>query len=254
MSDKTYVLDDDVYRRAAAGEKEAIDVIVLTNQGIVYQWARKLANRIADGPRRKQVEDELVTEGQFGLMRAARLFEIERGWKFSTYATHAVYRTMRRHIDCEMNLIRIPPVPMEKYEREVARARKVSSLDSAGDDGDRKLSDMVPGREVDFDKLEQSSMLEDWIAGIADERHREVIQRRLAGQTLKVAAEAMGLSRERIRQIETQAVRDMFRQAQPNESIPERLWNLEEKQYFRATGERATSTFSGKFRKREFSY
>lgn len=55
--------------------------LVMENQGLVHQ--------VAKGFRGRGVEmDDLVGWGQLGLLRAAELFEPERGLRFSTYATY----------------------------------------------------------------------------------------------------------------------------------------------------------------------
>lgn len=71
------------WRRLAARNE-----LIVRCQGLVYAVAWKF------GDRGRRTLDELVSDGQIGLMRAIELFDFDRGYAFASYATVAIRRTM----------------------------------------------------------------------------------------------------------------------------------------------------------------
>ncbi len=83
--------------------KEAFDHLIEANQRLVYS--------IAVSPRflyQGVSFRDLFQEGNIGLMEAAAKFNPDLGWKFSTYATWWVRKSVRRAIDNQGRQIRIP--------------------------------------------------------------------------------------------------------------------------------------------------
>jgi len=118
-----------------------------------------------------------------------------------------------------------PPSPDEIAERAVASKEEVEQLllaggddvslsTAVGDDGSLELGDTleqesVPSVEVEMIRSSFERRIQDMVGGL-DEKEREVIRMRfgLDGEepkTLQEIGETMGLSRERIRQIESRA-------------------------------------------------
>lgn len=62
-----------------AKDKLALEKLLLSHARIVFFWARKLSND-------KCEQEELVSEGLLGLIRAADMFDLSREVRFSTYA------------------------------------------------------------------------------------------------------------------------------------------------------------------------
>jgi RNA polymerase primary sigma factor len=103
----------------------------------------------------------------------------------------------------------------DEVERLLLAAGDDVSLSSAvGDDGNLELGDTleqesVPSAEVEMIRTSFERRIQDMVGGL-DEKEREVIRMRFGldgdePKTLQEIGEAMGLSRERIRQIESRA-------------------------------------------------
>ncbi len=107
----------------AALEREAAEIkqkLITSNLRLVVF----LANRYQG--RGLSIQD-LVQEGNIGLIRAVEKFDYRLGYRFSTYATWWIRQAMLRAIQQHGKLIRIPTHMVEKYQhymREVQREEK----------------------------------------------------------------------------------------------------------------------------------
>jgi RNA polymerase sigma factor (sigma-70 family) len=136
---------------------------------------------------------ELVSDGNISLMRAVEKFDYARGFKFSTYASWAVIKNYARTI------------PEENYRMDRFMTGKDELLEAgtdqrfATDEGIQELDSGV--KESIEEVLEKLTP-----------REREVIERRfgLGGgpgpQTLEEVGQRFGVTKERVRQIETKAL------------------------------------------------
>ncbi|MDZ7618938.1 MAG: sigma-70 family RNA polymerase sigma factor [Patescibacteria group bacterium] len=147
---------------------------------------------------------ELVSDGNMSLMRAVEKFDYGRGNKFSTYATWAIMKNFARTI------------PDELKHRDRFRT-STSEMFATTEDGRSNgigLESAQQQREAEVQR----------ILGRLDEREQEIIVRRFGlrrGQeplTLKQVGQELGVTKERIRQIETRAL-SKLKQAADEEKI-----------------------------------
>jgi RNA polymerase primary sigma factor len=88
-------------REIAQGNREARDRMIQANLGLVIHITKYYTGRglpLAD----------LIEEGNLGLMCAVDRFDPNLGYRFSTYATISIKRSMRRAIADTARMIRIP--------------------------------------------------------------------------------------------------------------------------------------------------
>lgn len=92
----------------------AREVLITANLRLVVSIAHQFRNRGVD-------LNDLIQEGNIGLMKAAEGFDHTRGVKFSTYATYRIREAISRAIDDQKRTIRLPVYKIEllsKVEKE----------------------------------------------------------------------------------------------------------------------------------------
>ncbi|MBX3097436.1 MAG: RNA polymerase sigma factor RpoD/SigA [Fimbriimonadaceae bacterium] len=97
-------------RAAQAGDGEARAKLVESNMRLVINIARSyIASTLP-------LED-LIQEGAIGLIRAVERFDPDRGFRFSTYATHWIRQSIRRAVDGKTRAIRVPAHVTQAHRR-----------------------------------------------------------------------------------------------------------------------------------------
>lgn len=91
----------DLAQRIEQGDREAARALTEANLRLVVSVARRYANRGLP------LED-LIQEGNIGLLRAVDKFDWRRGFKFSTYAVWWIRQAIARAIDDKARLVRLP--------------------------------------------------------------------------------------------------------------------------------------------------
>ena len=97
-------------KRAKRLSDEARDALILANLRLVTHIVKKYNNQGLHF-------DDLIQEGNIGLMRAVEKFEYERGYKFSTYAFWWIKQAITRAIADKARTIRIPVHMLEKLKK-----------------------------------------------------------------------------------------------------------------------------------------
>lgn len=181
---------------------------VESHLGLVHAIARQRA-RGAEHCR----EDDLIQAGALGLMRALQLFNPERGCAFSTYAglwiKQAIGRELQKHDRC----VRLPVhVLAKRFAAGELRRERARSFDAplAPSEGNESLHDILPSENTDpiarLDAESESAELAEAMARLT-ERERFVLRRRFWSEmTLEQIGAELGVTRERIRQIEARAL------------------------------------------------
>ena len=109
----THQQEIDLSKRAKAGDKEARQKLIEKNLRLVISVAKKYRGMGLPF-------EDLIQEGNIGLMKAVEKFDPDRGWRFSTYATWWVRQAVQRAVADKGRTIRVP-VHMTEKIRKMAR-------------------------------------------------------------------------------------------------------------------------------------
>ena len=109
----THQEEIDLSKRAKKGDKAARKRLIEKNLRLVVSIAKKSRGRGLSF-------EDLIQEGNIGLMKAVGKFDSDRGFRFSTYATWWIRQTIQRAIAEKGRTIRIP-VHMGEKMRKMAR-------------------------------------------------------------------------------------------------------------------------------------
>lgn len=104
-------------RLVQAGDKDAKRKLIEANMRLVINIAKNYKNRSVP------LED-LIQEGAIGLMQAAERYDPNKGFRFSTYATHWIRQAIGRAIDNKARTIRVP-AHVNQFLRRVERERQM---------------------------------------------------------------------------------------------------------------------------------
>ena len=222
-----------------------VDALTQHNLRLVVSVAKKYQNRGLSFM-------DLIQEGNMGLMTAAKKYDAEKGFRFSTYATYWIKQALSRAISNQSRNIRIPVhmiaevskvrQAIVKYEEEnnetptneelakimnkkvedieklVKLAWNTVSLNAiVGDEEDTELGDFIADEQTltPYQSAE-NAMLKDSLNGLLDtigEREAQVIRMRFGldgeAMTLEEVGKELGVTKERIRQIEDKALKKL---------------------------------------------
>jgi RNA polymerase sigma factor (sigma-70 family) len=163
--------------------------------------------------------EDLAAEGVLGLFEAASRFDPLHGVKFSTYASWWILKRMRESLAANASIVRLP-----RHRREDGAPRPsirdVSLEEPARFGSTLSLHDVLAETSIPLpdEQLvrEDGRLRVEGLLGALPPRHREVLERRFGldgrhAEPLATLASEFGLSRERIHQIEREAIERLRR-------------------------------------------
>ena len=125
----------DLFQRYAGGAEDARRTILLSNVRLVVKVCSRF---LRDG---MPLED-LVQEGLIGLMTAVEKFEVQRGHKFSTYATWWVRQAARKAAWQFRHIVHVPIDNSTKLNR-VARAWEALARESGSEPTEWEIAERL---------------------------------------------------------------------------------------------------------------
>ena len=233
----------DLATSIAQGDAQARDHMVRANLRLVVNIARGYTGK-------GLTLQDLIEEGNLGLLRAVEGFDPEVGTRFSTYASYWIKQSIKRALINSAKTIRIPAYMVEllsKWRRANSRLKEdlgrtptaeeiarilglpkkklpiikkaihvytsppqTDQADSGWSLGEIVMDDRVRNPEEALLETDALRTALELLAEL-DERESTVLKMRfglenLETHTLKEIGEELGLTRERVRQIETEAL------------------------------------------------
>ncbi len=161
------------------------DIIVKANVRLVISIVKKFANPQCSF-------DDLLSDGIMALIRSVDKFDYQLGFRFSTYATQVVRRNSYRFV-------------MERQDERLKITNSINEpgLDVVADEGGSSMS------ELRWNTLREHLRV---YLDLLDKREKLIIRARfsLGGhrkvKTLQRLADTLGISKERVRQLEKRAI------------------------------------------------
>ena len=242
----TYEEEKKLALRIKNGDQKAVDTLVEHNLRLVVSIAKHYTGcglSLLD----------LIQEGNVGLIEAAKKYDVDKGFRFSTYATWWVRQKIGRALSDQSRSIRVPAhiaelvskikkimgtmtqelgrtpteeeiakklnVEVDKVKVALDMSQSVSSLDvPVGEDEETTIGD-----------LQADPSVKNLMANLIDEANRQIIETVFAtlnereanvlrlrfgmnvnhAYTLEEVGNKLGITRERVRQIEVRALRKL---------------------------------------------
>lgn len=185
-------------KRARKGDADARNLLATSNLPFVVAVARRFAHR---GARL----DDLVQEGNVGLMKAIEHFDPKKNVRFATYAVWWIRAYITRYLKDNRSQVR----GGEAERRSMADL----SLDTPMDDDNEstwleRLEDDGPGPEAAVSNDERDAQVKEALGKVKKrlgDLGWDILQERLTQdkpRTLEELGARWGVSRERVRQVE----------------------------------------------------
>lgn len=189
--------EEELFARVRAGDKSARDLLIEHNLRLVAHIVKKYSQAETDN-------DDLISIGTIGLIKAVDTFDSLKGIRLGTYAA--------RCIENELLMF---------FRAGKKTAKEVYLYDPIGTDKEGnaiQLLDIIEAEEEDYtermERKEKLSMLPGFLFGCLDEREKEIIILRygLAGRrelTQREIADRLSISRSYVSRIEKRALQKL---------------------------------------------
>ena len=230
----------DLAKKIQLGDSDAINILVNANLKFVISIAKDYQNQGLS-------LSDLISEGNYGLVKAATRFDHTRGFRFISYAVWWIRQSIIQSLNENARVVRLPAnvinrlsylkKEIEKFEFENERNPiygeildenneaielymypRCSSLnDVINDDGDEVI-DIIASEEDNTENIIVDERLKKELTqtlSILDERERDIVKcyyginTGCEPMTLEAIGEKYLLTKERIRQIKEKSIRKL---------------------------------------------
>ncbi len=225
--------------RYQSGDKDAIKEIIAANEGLVWDSAYKFYNIHKSRLRTVADADDFAQEGYIGLIDGVERFDTSKDVEFSTYVRYWIEQRCRIFARSCYSSIKITSTDYERLMRKkmcesfgvdcikspeldkLDRVSRTSSLNVIIGDSYDEMIDLLADNNVEdpLNKCAQASE-HDYLQHLFDkyltEREQHIIKLRTNWDkclgdfaTLQEIGDGMGITRERVRQIENKAYKKL---------------------------------------------
>lgn len=191
--------------------------------------------------------DDLIQQGNIGLLKAAAKYEPERQCRLVTYAVYWIRAEIRDYVVRSYRIVRLGTTRTERQAMRIYRRKGVHTPEQLAEEsgmpvgraeqlwpllvqGDSSLNAPVDERHATLDRMEGADQgpeanliahreqqrrlkaLDEALKGLSD-RERVIVDERLMAEepkTLEILGQRLGVSKERVRQVEAR-LRDKLR-------------------------------------------
>lgn len=183
------------------GEQSALEKLIEVNKGFIY----KVSMKIYTGRDQAIDQEDLLQEGRIGLIVAAEKYDITGDVQFVSYAYYWIYQKMYRFMYPKTSMVN-------------SKLKFVSLNTPIGENGEMELGDMLGEEQEEFCSVEESvyhRQLNEELHQAMNEnlnvQQRQVIFMRYGFNcgihTLEQVGKTLGVTRERVRAVESKAMR-----------------------------------------------
>ena len=184
--------EQEYLEKAAAGDLEARNILIERNLRLVAHIMKKYYAQTSD-------QEDLISIGTIGLIKAVSTFDAGKGIRLATYAARCVENEILMHF---------------RSQRKSASDVSLSDYIETGKDGTAlSLMDVVCQDDDMFDRIssrEDVRLLRQYMGEVLDDREREIVELRygLIGEPLtqREVASKLNISRSYVSRIEKKAL------------------------------------------------
>lgn len=218
--------ENEIAQKAFKGDKNAINLLVKSNLRFVITVASKFSSYMD--------MDDLINEGNMGLMYAATKFDPSNGAKFTTYAVWWIREYIQRAIRETSTGVRFPS---GHYQDMKDSKWKFASLDKELKEGDEDSGTLASVIEDNVNPLPEDVYIEsefenhmnEMVENSLNEKQRTVIEMRygLSGnepKSLSKIGEELGYTKEGIRNIEIKSLRILRNRCIQNKDVFDEIY------------------------------
>ena len=225
-------------KRAHQGDKEARDLLVIENMGLIWSIVRRFSNRGYD-------PEDLFQIGSIGLIKAIDKFDLEMDVKFSTYAVPMIMGEIRRFLrddgmikvsrplkelaikagrareHLEYVLGREPTIEEIAKEVGVSREEVAASFEAGAevesiyrpfnyeDESGGYLLDKIVGEHSENEKLLNRMVLEEVLKGLKPQEQQIIFARYFENKTQTMIANRLGISQVQVSRLEKKILSEL---------------------------------------------